>query len=397
MRESYQDVFGAYLKIFARLGLDVYPVEASSGAIGGDVNHEFMVPSVVGEDHFVSCAGCGYAANVEAAERAFATPESVADTVGEVVEIHTPGQAGIGDVVEFLAGENLTAADLLKSMAAFDDEGRPTIMLLAGDREVRLPSGWRLFEDDDFASYPSLVKGFIGPIGQQEHGFRVVADLGVARPGTWVTGANRVDHHLAGVAIGRDVEVDEWGSLAVVVSGDLCPRCGGGVELVRSVEAAHTFQLGYKYSDVMAGASFVAEDGDEANFSMGCYGMGVSRLLAVVAEENHDERGLVWPASLAPYQVHLAALGAGRAPEVGVAADELYGRLVAAGVEVLYDDRDVSPGVKFADADLLGIPVRLVIGAKGLARGVVEWRSRATGDEREVGIDASLDELLGVA
>ncbi len=397
MRESYQDVFGAYLKIFARLGLDVYPVEASSGAIGGDVNHEFMVPSVVGEDHFVSCAGCGYAANVEAAERAFATPESVADTVGEVVEIHTPGQAGIGDVVEFLAGENLTAADLLKSMAAFDDEGRPTIMLLAGDREVRLPSGWRLFEDDDFASYPSLVKGFIGPIGQQEHGLRVVADLGVARPGTWVTGANRVDHHLAGVAIGRDVEVDEWGSLAVVVSGDLCPRCGSGVELVRSVEAAHTFQLGYKYSDVMAGASFVAEDGDEANFSMGCYGMGVSRLLAVVAEENHDERGLVWPASLAPYQVHLAALGAGRAPEVGVAADELYGRLVAAGVEVLYDDRDVSPGVKFADADLLGIPVRLVIGAKGLARGVVEWRSRATGDEREVGIDASLDELLGVA
>ena len=397
MRESYQDVFGAYLKIFARLGLDVYPVEASSGAIGGDVNHEFMVPSVVGEDHFVSCAGCGYAANVEAAERAFATPESVADTVGEVVEIHTPGQAGIGDVVEFLAGENLTAADLLKSMAAFDDEGRPTIMLLAGDREVRLPSGWRLFEDDDFASYPSLVKGFIGPIGQQEHGLRVVADLGVARPGTWVTGANRVDHHLAGVAIGRDVEVDEWGSLAVVVSGDLCPRCGSGVELVRSVEAAHTFQLGYKYSDVMAGASFVAEDGDEANFSMGCYGMGVSRLLAVVAEENHDERGLVWPASLAPYQVHLAALGAGRAPEVAEAADEHYGRLVAAGVEVLYDDRDVSPGVKFADADLLGIPVRLVIGAKGLARGVVEWRSRATGDEREVGIDASLDELLGVA
>ncbi len=397
MRESYQDVFGAYLKIFARLGLDVYPVEASSGAIGGDVNHEFMVPSVVGEDHFVSCAGCGYAANVEAAERAFATPESVADTVGEVVEIHTPGQAGIGDVVEFLAGENLTAADLLKSMAAFDDEGRPTIMLLAGDREVRLPSGWRLFEDDDFASYPSLVKGFIGPIGQQEHGLRVVADLGVARPGTWVTGANRVDHHLAGVAIGRDVEVDEWGSLAVVVSGDLCPRCGSGVELVRSVEAAHTFQLGYKYSDVMAGASFVAEDGDEANFSMGCYGMGVSRLLAVVAEENHDERGLVWPASLAPYQVHLVALGAGRAPEVAEAADELYGRLVAAGVEVLYDDRDVSPGVKFADADLLGIPVRLVIGAKGLARGVVEWRSRATGDEREVGIDASLDELLGVA
>jgi prolyl-tRNA synthetase len=216
-----------------------------------------------------------------------------------------------------------------------------------------------------------------------------VADLGVARPGPWITGSNRPDHHVSGALLGRDFSVDEWGSYAEVVSGDACPRCGAEVELVRSVEAAHTFQLGTRYSDLLPGASFVAEDGGEAVFSMGCYGMGVSRLLSVVAEEHHDDRGLVWPSALAPFQAHLVALGAGRSPEVAEAADALYDRLVAAGVDVLYDDRDVSPGVKFADADLIGIPVRLVVGSKGVARGIVEWRSRATGEEREVALDAA--------
>ncbi len=233
-------------------------------------------------------------------------------------------------------------------------------------------------------------------MGRQESGITVIADLGVARPGPWITGANRADHHVSGALLGRDFTVDEWGSYAEVATGDACPRCGQPVDLVRSVEAAHTFQLGTKYSSVMTGSSFVAEDGSEAIFSMGCYGMGVSRLLAVVAEENHDDRGLVWPAGLAPFQIHLAALGAGRSPEVAEAADALYGRLVAAGVEVLYDDRDVSPGVKFADADLLGVPVRLVVGSKGVARGMVEWRSRVTGEEREVGLSAPTGDLLGV-
>ena len=174
-----------------------------------------------------------------------------------------------------------------------------------------------------------------------------------------------------------------------------CPRCGKAVELVRSVEAAHTFQLGTKYSEVMDGSSFVAEDGGEAIFSMGCYGMGVSRLLAVVAEEHHDDRGLTWPSEVAPFQVHLSALGGGRSPEVAEAADRLHERLAEAGVEVLYDDRDASAGVKFADADLLGIPVRLVVGAKGLARGVVEWRSRIDREERELAVDAPVGELVG--
>jgi len=397
MQASYRVVFDAYLRIFARLGLDVTPVEAESGAIGGDVNHEFMVPSAVGEDHFVSCPSCGYAANVEAALR------GVSDAVGSdrdaaepgpVVEHHTPDRPGIADVVEFFAESGVEPSDFLKSLAVFDAEGRPTLLLLAGDREARLPSGWRLFEEADFADHPALVKGYIGPMGQQAHGIRVVADGGVARPGSWITGANRADHHLSGVVLDRDVVVDEWGSFVQVVSGDGCPRCGDPVLLVRSVEAAHTFQLGYKYSEVMPGSSFVAEDGSEAIFSMGCYGMGVSRLLAVVAEEHHDDQGLAWPLEAAPYRVHLAALGAGRSVDVAEAADRLYQRLVEGGVEVLYDDRDVSPGIKFKDADLLGVPIRLVVGAKGLARGVVEWRSRATAEERELSVDSPVSDLV---
>jgi prolyl-tRNA synthetase len=396
MQVSYGNVYDAYLRIFARLGLDVSPVEAESGAIGGDVNHEFMVPSAVGEDYFVSCAACGYAANVEAATRGgFGGPVAPDAGADATVEHHTPDRPGIDQVVSFFKDRDVTAADLLKSLAVVDASGRPVLVLLAGDREARLPNGWRLFDDADFATHSSLVKGYIGPMEAQAAGISVVADVGVARPGPWITGANRAHHHVSGVLLGRDFTVDEWGAFAEVVPGDVCPRCGQEVDLVRSVEAAHTFQLGTVYSSVMTGGSFVAEDGDEAFFSMGCYGMGVSRLLAVVAEECHDDRGLVWPAALAPFQVHLLALGAGRSPEVAEAADALHDRLVAAGVDVLYDDRDLSPGVKFADADLIGVPVRLVVGAKGLARGIVEWRSRATGEEREAAIDAPLEGLLG--
>jgi prolyl-tRNA synthetase len=383
MQASYRTVFDAYLRIFGRLGLDVTPVEAESGAIGGDVNHEFMVPSVVGEDHFVHCPSCGYAANVEAAERRVGdTPDPGGEPV--LTDHHTPGRPGIEAVVEYFAAAGTTAADMLKTLAVIDAEGRPTVLVLAGDREARLPTGWRLFDDADFAAHPSLAKGYIGPVGRQEAGLRVVADLGVRRPGPWLTGANRQDHHVSGVVLDRDFAVDEWGSFVEVVTGDLCPRCGEPVGLVRSVEAAHTFQLGYRYSDVLPGSTFVAEDGSEGRLSMACYGMGVSRLVAVLAEEHHDDKGLAWPEEVAPYRVHLAALGAGRAPEVAEAADRLYDELVGAGIDVLYDDRDLSPGVKFKDADLLGLPMRLVVGAKGLARGVVELRSRTTGEDREL-------------
>jgi prolyl-tRNA synthetase len=395
MAVSYQAALDAYLRIFARVELDATPVEAQSGAIGGDVNHEFMVPSDVGEDHFVRCRSCGYAANVEAALRAGPDRGAAAGPPPSdgPTEHHTPGSPGIDDVVGRF--DDLSARDFLKCLAVIDDLGQAVVVLLPGDRELRLPHGWRLMAEADFDAHPELVRGYIGPMGLQAAGLRVLADESVRRPGIWATGANRVDHHVTGAVLDRDFTVDEWGSFARVVDGDGCPRCDGRVELVRSVEAAHTFQLGLTYSAKMAGATFLDEKGEETPFWMGCYGMGVSRLLGVVAEEHHDERGLVWPAAVAPYAVHLVALGASRSAEVLSAAEALYGELTDAGVDVLYDDRDASPGVKFADADLLGMPIRLLLGARGVARGIVEWRDRVSGEEREVALDAAVGELSG--
>jgi len=389
MAASYQAAVDAYLRIFERVDLEVVPVVAQSGAIGGDVNHEFMVPSAVGEDHFARCTNGDYAANVEAAETrppdlgaAAPIPPS-----GSPVLHETPDSPGIADVVTFLAAQGATfgAADFLKCVAVFDDDGRPTLILVPGDREARLPHGWTLFDEADFAAHPELVRGYIGPSGRQDAGVRVVADASIqARPGPWITGSNVIDAHVSDVWLDRDFSVDGWGSFLVAGEGDLCPRCDGTLTLVRSVEAAHTFQLGLKYSSVMAGGNFLNEDGKEAPMWMGCYGMGMSRLLAIVAEEHHDEAGLVWPLALAPYAVHLLALGAGRNPAVAEATDSLYAALIALGMEVLYDDRDVSPGVKFADADLLGVPYRVVVGAKGVERGVAEVRMRVDGTDREL-------------
>jgi prolyl-tRNA synthetase len=218
---------------------------------------------------------------------------------------------------------------------------------------------------------------------------RVLGDPLVKSPITWVTGANRADHHVTGATLGRDFTVDAFVPLATVAEGDPCPRCGRPLEFVRSVEAGHTFQLGLEFSLKIPGATFLDEEGREQPFWMGCYGIGVSRLPAVIAEEYHDEHGLVWPTEVAPFDVHLLSLGGGRAPDVVDAADRIYAELTASGVRVLYDDRlDASPGVKFADADLLGMPTQLIVGAKGLARGVVERKNRATGERDDLVLGA---------
>ena len=393
MRASYQAMYDAYCRIFSRLGLSYTAVEAQSGAIGGDVNHEFMVPSAIGEDLFARCDSCGYAANIEAAvagERAGAGPtgmEAAASAQEPLVEHHTPDRPGIEMVVDFFADRRpgLRASGMLKCIALADAAGRPVVALVPGDREVRVPAGLRAFQDADFAVHPELVKGYIGPMGLQGHGVKVVADPAVRDPGvSWVTGANKVDHHVSGAVLGRDFEVDEWAPMASVTDGDPCPRCGSPLQLVRAVEAGHTFQLGRTYSEKIPGATFSDEEGREQPYWMGCYGVGVSRAPAVIAEEHHDDAGLIWPAEVAPFAVHLLALGGSRSPDVAETADKLYDELVAAGVSVLYDDRGLSPGVQFADADLLGMPTQLVVGAKGLARGVVERKGRASGQRDEL-------------
>ena len=393
MRVAYKKMYDAYCQVFTRCGLDYTPVEASSGAIGGDVNHEFMVPSVIGEDFFARCPTGDYAANIEAAEageRADAIPAASAE---DLTEHHTPDRPGIDLVVEFFADRGLTAAGMLKCIALVGDDGHPVVALVPGDREVRVPAGLRPFEDADFTAHAELIKGYIGPMGLQDKGVRVIADPSVKTGGPWVTGANKADHHVTGATLERDFTVDEWVSLATVAEGDPCPRCGTPLELVRAVEAGHTFQLGLVYSAKIPGATFLDEQGREQPFWMGCYGIGVSRLPAVIAENHHDDAGLIWPAEVAPFDVHLLALGANRSAEVAETAEKLYDELSRSGVRVLYDDRDLSPGVKFADADLIGIPTQVIVGAKGVGRGVLERKDRRSGERDEVPIDQAATAL----
>jgi prolyl-tRNA synthetase len=408
LRQSYQRMYDAYCRVFERCGLTFRAVQAQAGEMGGDVNHEFMAVAAVGEDDFVWCRDCDYAANVEAARRdhsrlhtevpaaEHAPPEPPA-----MEAVHTPNLPGIHGVAEFLGAE---PSAMLKCIA-FDVDGELGLALVPGDREVNevalaqalAPRAVRLYGDDDFDAHPELPKGYIGP--HFPDATVVVADLSVdQRPGGWVTGANRADHHVRNAVLGRDFSVDVWAPLVTVLPGDACPNCGRPLSVDRGIEVGHVFQLGTKYTEAL-GARYVDEAGNEHPMVMGCYGIGVSRVLAAIVEEHHDKDGIVWPAALAPYGVHLIALpGRGeRANDVIDVAERIYQDLNDGGISVLFDDRDVSPGVKFADADLLGVPVQLVVGAKGLAKGVVERKTRATGERAELPVDDVLGGLTGCA
>jgi len=397
LRASYQLMYDAYHRVFERCGLTFRAVEAESGEMGGSESREFMAVAAVGEDDFVWCPSCDYAANVEAARRgaAEATP---AEGVPEPMEdVHTPGLGGITGVAEFL---KVDPATLLKAIA-FDVDGRLGLAVLPGDREVNeyalkaalKPKSVRLYNDDDFAAHPELPKGYIGV---HHAGVSViVADPSVRAGAAWVTGANRVDHHARNAVLGRDFDVEVWADIATVVPGDPCPRCGQPLSIDRGIEVGHVFQLGTKYAEALD-ATYVDENGEQHPMVMGSYGIGVSRVLAAVAEEYHDEHGLAWPAALAPYAVHLIVVpgrGDGAAAVI-TEAERVYDELRAQGIDVLYDDRDVSPGVKFADADLVGVPIQLVVGAKGVGRGVIERKIRATGDRDELPLVGAGDPLL---
>lgn len=389
LRAAYKSMYDAYTRVFERCGLTFRAVEAQSGEIGGDVNHEFMAVAAVGEDDFVWCSSCDYAANVEAATRAVAIP-AVLVTPPPMEEVETPGLPGIAGVANFLGVE---PRHMLKCIA-FDADGDLGLALVPGDREVNevalaravAPRTIRLYDDADFAAHPELPRGYIGP--NFPGASIVVGDPSVNRTDGWVTGANRVDHHVRDAQLDRDFEVDVWAPIATVVTGDWCPRCHSPLSVDRGIEVGHVFQIGTKYADAL-GANYTDESGEQHPVVMGCYGIGVSRVVAAVAEEHHDEHGLAWPPALAPYDVHVIALpGRGDAAAAVVdVAEKLCADLEARGLEVLFDDRDASPGVKFADADLLGMPVQLVVGAKGVARGVVERKLRATGERDELPIE----------
>jgi prolyl-tRNA synthetase len=387
LRASYQLMYDAYQRVFTRCGLTFRAVEAESGEMGGSESREFMAVAAVGEDDFVWCPSCEYAANVEAARRAAPPTATVGREEPAIEELHTPGVPGITGVADLLHVEPST---LLK-VIAFDVDGKLGFAVVPGDREINeyalaaalRPKKVRLYGDEDFSARPELAKGYIGPHFPGVD--IVVADPSVQAGTAWVTGANKPDHHVRNAVVGRDFDVDLWADIVTVVPGDPCPRCGKALSIDRGIEVGHVFQLGTKYTEVFD-ARYTDEKGDQHPMLMGCYGIGVSRVLAAVAEEYHDEHGLAWPEALAPYAVHLIVVpGRGeQASAVMAEADRIYSELRDRGIDVLYDDRDVSPGVKFADADLVGMPVQLVVGAKGVGRGVVERKRRASGERDEL-------------
>ena len=307
---------------------------------------------------------------------------------------------GIAPVAAHLGVPESTLLKRLVFEVTGDDGAQLGAALVPGDRDVNeyalaqalAPRTVRLLDDDDFHAHPELPRGYLGPhhpaLGV------VVADPSVAADHGWVTGANTDATHVRDAVAGRDFTVDVWTDLAAVAPGDACPRCGSALAVDRGIEVGHVFQLGTKYTERLE-VRYQDDAGEQHPMVMGCYGIGVSRIVAAVAEEHHDDAGLIWPAAVAPFAVHLVGLaGRGEAGEAARdAAERIFDGLCAAGVDVLYDDRDASPGVKFADADLLGLPVRVTVGAKGVARGVAERRVRATGVEDEVALDAIVAEL----
>ncbi len=380
MRESYARFREAYEKIFARLGVNALAVEADSGAIGGDVNHEFMVPSVIGEDHFAKCDNCDYRANIEAATRrpGVVAPRSERD----VKEYVTPGAPGVTQAVKALReeGEEVIESGMLKCLVAQDGEGNIIVYALPGDRELKLPSGSRLVSEEFFKSHSTFVKGYIGPVGTAERAARLVVDPLVLERGWWASGGNRVDVHVVGLVAGRDFVPDEVANLVWVVDGDGCPRCQGTLHLIRSVEIGHTFQLGTVYTERLDYARYTDSRGVPKPYWMGCYGIGVTRLLATIAEQfSTNEQGLTWPVAVAPFGVSVIGVGGGPSGDVHDAADTLSQLLGAAGIEVLQEDRGESSGVIFNDMELIGSPVWCVVGKRSLANEMIEVRDRMNG------------------
>jgi prolyl-tRNA synthetase len=414
LAQSYAKHREAYIKIFDRLGLRYVIVSAMSGAMGGSASEEFLAESETGEDTFVRGPG-GYAANVEAVATPAPPAQPVDDKPAAQVH-HTPGTPTIETLVAYLNDMGLDAAgigtDLKRTFTAADTlknvlvktrlPGAAGWELLAvgvpGDRGVDMkrlaaslaPAEVALLEEADFAAYPFLVKGYIGPGALAANGVRFLVDPRIVTGTAWVTGADKVDHHVVDLVAGRDFTPDGTIEAAEVRAGDPSPDGEGVLEAARGIEIGHIFQLGRKYADAF-GLDALGPDSRPVRITMGSYGIGVSRLVAVIAEQSHDEHGLIWPRSVAPFDVHLVA--AGKQAEIRDGAQALAAQLDAAGLRVLFDDRSASPGVKFADAELVGVPTIVVVG-RGLASGVIEVKDRRTGERTEVALASAVEHLV---
>jgi prolyl-tRNA synthetase len=382
LNKSYDAMFEAYCRIFDRCGIPYVVVEAESGPIGGDSSHEFMVPCATGEDKVIQCAACGYAANVERAEigepRHVPTAARSSSTVPPFQAVPTPGKRTIRDVCEFLGVAEDTSAKLLVYLA----DRKPVAALLRGDHELneaklRREVGATAIAPADPTTIEKAAGAPMGFLGPVEIRIPLLIDRAVAAMESVVVGGNAVDVHLKGVVPGRDFPLENVRDLRNAGSGDPCPRCKAPLQIASGLEVGHVFKLGTKYSKSM-GASYLDEKGEEVLFIMGCYGIGINRIVAGAVEAGHDANGIIWPLSIAPYQVLLVPL-AGKDPAVTERTLALESELTTAGIDVLVDDRDQRPGFKFKDADLIGIPLRVVIGERGLKDGAIEikWRNES--------------------
>ncbi len=396
MDDVYQAMHGAYSRIVEACGLDYIVVDADSGTIGGSSSHEFMVLADTGESAVIRCKASGYAANVEKAVTKLETPEAPASDVLE--EVATPGLTTVEQVAKHLG---VDPSQMVKTLI-YEHDGGIVAVAIRGDREVNevklknvLDAEWlRLADAEKVSRATNAPVGFAGPVGLSVD--RLIADTTTQELKNFACGANKVDAHLTGVNWGRDAEVTEFADVLMVVEGDADVESGEPLETFRGIEVGHIFKLGTSYSEAM-NCNFAAEEGPDKPMIMGCYGLGIGRTVAAAIEQNHDKDGIIWPLPLAPFQVLLSALNPAADDAVREVAERLYGDLETAGYEVLYDDREMSPGAKFKDADLIGLPLRVVVGSRSLSNGGVEFSLRRAPQEREIVAVGDIIERLGRA
>jgi prolyl-tRNA synthetase len=395
LRECYRIMYESYERVFDRCKLDYVVVEADAGTIGGDVNHEFMALAEVGEDLFVRCENGDYLADTEAATPR--APEQVSGAeLQPLTEVETPGAA----TIELVASQLWIGAETTLKCILFRAGERTVVALVPGDREVNekklkslfFPLPVHRFEEDDFAAN-GYAKGFVGPQGMGED-VTIVADPSVGARGNWVTGANRPDVHVTGANVGRDFRIDRQEEIVEIREGDRCPVDGGALHIGRSIVVGHIYQLGLRYSEPL-GATYLDEDGTQKLYVMGSYGIGISRIMAAAAEQYHDDDGLRWPKVLAPYEV-CVILANQDDERVAAEGERIYTGLLARGIEAVLDDRDDRAGVKFADADLIGYPVQVTVGKRGIGAGTVDLKVRATGERSTASLEGALEAVAGL-
>jgi len=378
LNESYKKMYDAYCRIFERSGLDYIAVEADPGIMGGNISHEFMVPSPNGEDIIAICRSCGYAASLPAME---CVPPKTEHRIPKtdfkkLEEVNTPGITTIDKVSHLL---KKSPKELVKTLI-YKADGKPVAILLRGDRDLNETKVKKLLSCDvlETGDADLILKltgapvGFTGPIGLKN--VAIIADNSTRGLVNFVVGANKKDAHLLSANFERDFKVDKWGDVRVATNEDPCPKCGAKIEIEHAIEVGHTFKLGAKYSKPL-GAKFLDEDGKEKVCIMGCYGIGVNRIIATCIEKSNDKDGIIWPLSLAPYHVIILPLNTAHKESMNI-AEKLYKELLGLNIEVLLDDRPESAGIKFKDADLIGIPIQIVIGEKNISKGKIELKTR---------------------